>query len=111
MRVRIELFLTALFGSADSVAAAEPPAPVSWLARLRRPRSSAQRRLPGTDGARIYLPPALDIANGSDETREHLRLAVEQAVRLARGSTAAALGNRGARVRDCFFLADAVGGG
>jgi nitric oxide reductase NorD protein len=109
VRVRIELFLNALFESPLAVAAGEPPAPVSWLARMAGRAPEHSDVLPGTDGQRIYLPPALDNANGGDETlRAYLHLAVQQAVRIARGSTAAALGIAEREVRDRFFLADAV---
>ena len=103
IRVRIELFLNALFESPIPVLAGEPPAPVSWLARMAGRAPGHSDVLPGTDGRRIYLPPALDNANGRDETLSaYLHLAVQQAVRIARGSTATALAIEEREVRDWF---------
>jgi nitric oxide reductase NorD protein len=108
VRVRIELFLNALFEMPIAITAADPAAPVSWLARLAG-RSPGQAPLPGNDGTRIYLPPTLGVERGADETlRTYLLLAVEQAVRIARASASVALGIEDGEVRDRFLLADAV---
>src|SRR5215208_373228 len=85
VRVRLELFLNALFEQPIAVAAAEPSAPVSWLARVAgRAADSATGLTAGTDGVRIYLPPVVEASRGVDAARYTYRLlAVEQAVRLA----------------------------
>src|SRR5215218_10409157 len=65
VRVRLELFLTALFERPLAVVAADAAAPVSWLARLAG-RGADERGgiLAGTDGVRIYLPPTVDASGG-----------------------------------------------
>jgi nitric oxide reductase NorD protein len=110
VRGRIELFLNALFEAPIAVAPTELQAPVSWLARLARP--AAEPRLEataGTDGVRLFLPPVLDSPNETDEAFQvYLLLAVQQAVRLVRGSTSITLAIESNEVRDWFLIADAV---
>jgi nitric oxide reductase NorD protein len=110
VRVRIELFLHALFERPIAVTAAEAQAPASWLARLAGRAADRDGDVAaGTDGVRIYLPPVLDATSGVEGAFEAcLLLAVEQAVRLARGSTALALGIEDDEVRDRFMIADGV---
>ena len=110
VRVRLELFLNALFESPIHVSAAEPPPPVSWLARLAgRGAESRVAAMAGTDGVRIFLPDALDAPDGiEDSLQRYLLLAVEQAVRLARGGTSLALGIDDNEVRDWFLIAEAA---
>jgi nitric oxide reductase NorD protein len=90
VRVRLEMFLTALFETAVTVTAMEPPAPVSWLSRLQRQRSHDRHDealLSGTDGQRICLPPMLPpTTNGQDAMTVYRLLAVEQAARAMRGT-------------------------
>jgi nitric oxide reductase NorD protein len=110
VRVRIELFLTALFERPLAVVAADGAAPGSWLARLAG-RGSDERGgiLAGTDGVRIYLPPTVDASGGvADAVQWYLLIAVEQAARLVRGSAAVTLAIVDGEVRDRFLLADAV---
>ena len=56
VRTRLEIFLTALLGRSIAIAPMEPPAPVSWLARLaRHPSRSRPDGLlhSATDGRRV----------------------------------------------------------
>ena len=110
VRVRIELFLTALFERPLTVAAADAAAPVSWLARLAG-RGVDERGgiAAGTDGVGIYLPPTVDATGGTSVAFQvYLLHAVEQAVRLTRGSAELTLGIVQGEVRDRFLLADAA---
>lgn len=93
VRLRIELFLHAMVGHPVAVAAAEPPAPVSWLARLARGAAPAPAAVPpGTDGRRVYLPPWMDAAAGRDAAvARYLLLGIGQALRLQRGTASVAL--------------------
>ena len=88
VRVRLEMFLSALFGAPIPVVRMEPPAPASWLARVARRRShqhDAQHLLSGTDGRRVCLPSVLPLTIGGLEAMSLYRLlAVQQAVRLVR---------------------------
>jgi nitric oxide reductase NorD protein len=110
VRGRIELFLHALFEVPIAIATAETPAPVSWLGRLagRAPDVRAGA-LCGTDGIAIYLPPTVAATRDMEEAfGTYLLLAVGQAVRIARGSTASLEGIENDEIRDRFLLADAV---
>src|SRR5512141_432859 len=72
-RLRLELFLAALFMQPITIAPAQPPAPTTWLGRLARGRTPSARErelLPGTDGARVFLPPSLPLMNTAEQTRE-----------------------------------------
>ena len=110
VRVRVELFLNALFESPIPVGAAELPAPVSWLARFAGRGGDAKAPAsPGTDGIRIFLPDELDAPDGIEASfQTYLLLAVEQAVRLVRGSTSIALAIDSSDVRDWFAIAEAA---
>ena len=112
VRWRLELFAGALVGTPVWIAPAEPPAPKSWLARFARDGPIPTRRYeatPGTDGARLYLPASLSAREGRDGALEMYRLlAVQQAVRLLRGSNAVALSVEDGEARDRFLAAEAA---
>ena len=111
VRSRLELFLNALFGAPLTITSADPPAPMSWLARLADRASHARiaEALPGCDHQRIYLPPSLGTIGGEGRARDtYLVLAVEQGARLVRGSAARAHGIADPETRDRFLLADAA---
>jgi nitric oxide reductase NorD protein len=103
VRTRLELLLHALFEREMPVRTANPGAPVSWLARLaRRGGGSDGEAACGTDGVAVYLPATLDgsVMTGRPPALEdalplYTLLAVEQGVRIARGSAAIA-----ARIQD-----------
>ena len=90
VRTRLEIFLTALLGRSIAIAPMEPPAPASWLARLARHPSRSRHDgslHSGTDGRRVYLPAAVPPATcGLDALAIYRLMAVEQAVRLVRGT-------------------------
>jgi nitric oxide reductase NorD protein len=111
VRFRLELILNGLLEAPIVVAAAEPPAPVSWLARLAgHARVSSRHVSAGTDGTRIYLPATWDASAGIEPTfQRYLLVALAQAMRLDRRSTTIALGVSDDEVRDRFFIADARG--
>lgn len=111
VRQRLELFLAALFGMPIAIAPMESPAPVNWLARLAAPPARPKHRGPscGTDGVRVFLPPALDRGEGEDETLAVYRLlAVEQALRILRGTARVYERVGRADLRDWFLLAEAA---
>ena len=111
-RWRLELFAGALVGIPVRIAEAEPPAPQSWLARFRRHRPVPARPhgpTPGTDGRRLYLPASLPARDGVDAALEMYRLlALQQAVRLLRGSATLALSADAGEIRDRFLAAEAA---
>ncbi len=110
VRERIARFVTALYGSAPPIVAANPPAPRSWLyqlVNLPSRRASPRMPLPSTDGARIRLPPRVVPTRGDEADLALLRLlAVEMAARVAR-ATHALLPDE-PLVRDLFLLAEAA---
>ena len=109
VRVRLELFLHALFEREIRIAPAEPPAAVSWLGRIAGRGADARAdTLPGTDGSRVFLPPAVDPTRTEDGFQFYTLLAVEQAVRLARGSAALAATIQDDEARSRFAIAEAT---
>ena len=112
VRARLELYVHALAGRALVIVAADPPPAPAWLARVmgRAPRHLVPSvALAATDGARIWLPRALDAAGGAARAEVAYRLlAVEQAVRAARGTAGQAPSGDAGRVeRDLHLLAEA----
>src|SRR6185369_16797557 len=83
---RLALLIEAVLGRRVAIRVAEPPAPVSWVARrLRRDilAHTCPLALPANDGQAIYLPAAIDA--GPDHTAlEYPLLALLQALRCAR---------------------------
>jgi nitric oxide reductase NorD protein len=112
LRLRLELFVEALYGTALPIAVAEPPALPSWLARLARPspRHLDDRRAhPATDGVRIRLPKTLDTPGERQAVLSHFRLlAIQQAARASRGTARYAPAEHDLLLRDLFLLAEAV---
>lgn len=112
VRARLELFASALFETPIAIAAMEPPAPVTWLARLARSRPVERpdgTPAAGTDGRRVLLPPSLDFGRGEEEVIAVYRLlAVEGAARLVRNTPAVLRSIADPAVRDLFQLAEAV---
>ena len=112
VRTRLEIFLTALLGRSITIAPMEPAAPASWLARLARPPSRSRHDgslHSGTDGRRIYLPAAVPPATcGVDALTIYRLMAVEQAVRLVRGTARVSAEIENGETRDWFLLAEAA---
>ena len=112
VRSRLEMFLTALVRAPMSVVPIEPPAPASWLARLARgPSRRRPGALPrsGTDGRQVCLPAALPpVSCGLDALALYRLLAVEQAVRMVRGTAPAWAHLDSGETRDWFLLAEAA---
>ena len=89
----------------------QPPAPVTWLSRVARGRSYDARDEPllsGTDGRRVYVPPALQTTAGGGYDGLFRLLAVEQAARLVRGTPRAFSRIEKGETRDWFLLAEAA---
>ena len=113
IRQRLELFLGALYVGAPSILPADPPPAPTWLARLagRAPRHlTRQTATAATDGARIWLPRAVESSEGEARAVDTYRLlAVEMAARADRGTPRhAPPGGSDPLVRDLYLLAEAV---
>ena len=112
VRVRLEMFLSALFCTPVPVVRMEPPAPASWLARLARGPAhdrGDERLLSGTDGRHVCLPPMVPVtAGGQDALSLYRLLAVEQAARLVRRTPQVFAAIQNPRIEDWFLLAEAA---
>ncbi len=109
LRRRLELFVAAVFPGAPDIGVAEPPAPLTLLARLANRRTSHLRgtqALPSADPERIRLPATLDVPHADVPGRYRL-LALEQAARVHRG-TLAAVPLHDQLLRDLYLLAEAA---
>jgi nitric oxide reductase NorD protein len=112
VRVRLEMFLSALFRTPVPVVRMEPPAPASWLSRLARGRAhhrGDELLSSGTDGRHVCLPPVLPVtAGGQDALGLYRLLAVEQAARLVRRTPQVFAGIESSGIEDWFLLAEAA---
>jgi nitric oxide reductase NorD protein len=125
VRVRLELFATALFRRAVPIAPMPLPAPRTWLSRLAggaAPDSRPDALASGSDGSRVYLPAsiafadcrcwrdsAVDAAIGERQALAVFRLlTVEQAMRLVRRTPLIAAQIGDPETRDRFLLAEAA---
>ncbi|WP_324104207.1 nitric oxide reductase activation protein NorD [Noviherbaspirillum sp.] len=105
---RISLLLAAVFGDAMPLHVAQAPAPPTLLRALlrRHEQPAAQSALPVTDGQAIWLPSEL---NASDAAIERYRiLALQQAMRAARGSAGLRAPGSTPLERDIYLLLEAV---
>ncbi|HEU4629258.1 MAG TPA: VWA domain-containing protein [Gemmatimonadaceae bacterium] len=109
---RLELLLAALHGRSFAIGTADRAPEAGWLRRyvLHSPgRRAPSHTLARHDGERILLPRALDAAQGEDAAVARYRvLALEQAERMARGTTVLAPAGAPPLVRDLYLLGEAV---
>jgi nitric oxide reductase NorD protein len=109
-RLRLELFVAAVFPDTPEIGVADPPPPLSLLARLARRRTShlhSHAALSSTDGQRIRLPGSLDGLAPSLVLGRYRLLALEQASRTSR-CTASSLPVSDPLFRDLYLLAEAA---
>lgn len=85
---RLELLLAAVFGNSYRLRVAQPPARPTLLADLfgRSPRPQRRAAVPATDGASIWLPRMLDIPDRPLAATLYKVMALQQAMRIRRGS-------------------------
>lgn len=111
VRRRLELWVGAVGIGAARIVIADPPARPSWIGRIamRVPRHLVDlRALAGTDGVRIRLPRALPATHGEDAALADYRLlALQQAVRIERGTAQELPHARSALERDLYLLREA----
>ena len=109
-RLRLELFVAAVFADAPEIGVADPPPPLSLLARLARRRTShlySRSALSSTDGQRIRLPGSLEGLAPSAVLGRYRLLALEQASRASR-RTSASLPAADPLLHDLYLLAEAA---
>lgn len=106
---RLDLLISAVFGTSYTIRVAQPPAPPSFLSKvfLRRQGPRVQSAIPATDGISIWLPMRLDMRDQSNVLECFRVLALQQAMRAHRGS-AGLLGEFGnALERSVFTVLEA----
>ncbi len=107
---RLDLLIAAVFGRGFPLRNAQPPAPPTVLARLLRRKRVPRWRdaLGATDGRTIWLPASLgDSLSPVEATAQFRTLALRQAMRAVRGSTASLPEGAPALVRDLALLFEA----
>lgn len=107
---RLELLVATLFPDAPAIGVAEPPPPVTFLARLASPLSSRARPtvpLASTDGSRLRLPAVMEGPPGEEAIARYRLLVLEQAARTARG-TPGAIPAGDPLARDLFLIAESA---
>lgn len=105
---RLELLVSALFEDAPAIGPAEIPPPLPLLARFASPLLSRARpmlSLSSTDGVLIRLPQVLDEKAGTNSIIRYRLLALEQAIRASRG-TSALLPDGDLLLRDLYLLSE-----
>ncbi len=85
---RLELLLTAVFGNSYRLRIAQPPARPTLLGRWfgRTPGPQRLAAVPATDGTNIWLPRTLDIPDRALAATLYKVMALQQAMRIRRGS-------------------------
>lgn len=109
-RRRLELFLAAVFPEAIEIGVAEPPAPPSLLTRLARRHAThlySRVALASAHHRRILLPVVLEGVDRPQLLDRYRLLALEQAVRVTRGSWSVAP-QSDPLLRDLFLLSEAA---
>ncbi|MFI8692957.1 nitric oxide reductase activation protein NorD [Stutzerimonas kunmingensis] len=85
---RLELLLSAVFDNSYRLRIAQPPARPTllgnWFGRTPRPQRLAA--VPATDGTSIWLPRSLDIPDRALAANLYKVMALQQAMRIGRGS-------------------------
>ncbi|AVP57118.1 hypothetical protein [Pulveribacter suum] len=107
---RLDLLIAAAFGCSLQLRAAQQPAPPTFLSRWFQRGEPPHERgaLPATDGASIWLPPALAAPQGLEDAMQQLRtLAMVQATRALRGAAQCAASAAGRYERTLFALLEA----
>ncbi|HEY0877639.1 MAG TPA: hypothetical protein VGE10_04240, partial [Zeimonas sp.] len=108
---RLDLLVSAAFGTGFALRVAQAPAPTTLLTRCFRraqlPR--APDAVPATDGVSIWLPARLDVPDDEQALRLYRTMALQQAMRARRGSAdlLSAATTTGPLVRDLYLLLEA----
>src|SRR5690606_27035562 len=85
---RLDLLLTAVFGSSIPIRVAQPPAPTTLLVRIFRRRETPWPReaVPATDGVSLWLPARWPQADSEAAVLGYRAVALRLAVLARRGS-------------------------
>jgi nitric oxide reductase NorD protein len=105
---RLDLLVTAVFGRSFPIHGADEPAPTTFLSKvLRRGSPRSTRAIPGTDGARLWLPRELAAAGALGAVERYRVLALQQAMRAHRGGAGLQHGLGDALERSVHHLLEA----
>ena len=106
---RLDLLIVAVFGRACRLRTAQLPAPATFLARTFQPRHRlrAPGAIPATDGICIWLPAETGLTDAALALQRFRTVALQQAMRVARGSAAGAGSGATPLVRDLYLLIEA----
>lgn len=107
---RLDLLAHAVFGRGFQLRPSQPPAPRTFLDKLLRRHEAppAAMALPGTNGASIWLPRSLPLAQGEAQALACYRLMLlQQAMRAVRESARHLPHHGGALLQACYQLLEA----
>jgi len=106
---RLDLLIVAVFGRACRLRTAQVPARATVLAKTfqRQHRPRLQSAIPATDGTCIWLPAETGSSDAALALERFRTVALQQAMRVARGSAAGAGSGATPLVRDLYLLIEA----
>jgi nitric oxide reductase NorD protein len=106
---RLDLLIVAVFGRACPLRTAQAPARATFLAKTfqRQDRPRVQAAIPATDGRCIWLPADTGLTDGALALERFRTVALQQAMRVVRGSAAGAGSDATPLVRDVYLLIEA----
>src|SRR5690606_12537203 len=103
------MLVTAVFGASLRLRVAQPPPPPTLLLNVFRRRRGPriERPVPATDGASLWLPAELGIAEDAVAAELYKTMALQQAMRARRGSAALPFADWPPLVADIYLLLEA----
>lgn len=106
---RLDLLILAVFGRTWPLRVAQVPARTTLLARTFQWRNSPRVHgaIPATDGTRIWLPAETGLTDAALALERFRTVALQQAMRVARGSAVGADSDATPLVRDLYLLIEA----
>ncbi|MDI4635864.1 hypothetical protein J7U46_22555 [Pelomonas sp. V22] len=106
---RLDLLIMAVFGRACPLRTAQAPARATMLAKTFQRQNSprVQVAIPATNGAQIWLPAETGLPDPAMAQERFRTVALQQAMRAARGSAAGADCDATPLVRDLYLLIEA----
>ena len=106
---RLDLLIVAVFGRACRLRTAQAPARATLLARTlqRRHHPRVQGAIPATDGTCIWLPAETGLVDAALALERFRTVALQQAMRVYRGSAAGAGSGATPLIRDLYLLIEA----
>ncbi len=106
---RLDLLIVAVFGRACPLRVAHVPARVTFLAKTfqRQHRPRVHGAIPATDGAQIWLPAETGLVDPAEALERFRTAALQQAMRVVRGSAVGAGNETAPLVRDLYLLIEA----